>query len=139
VADGYDGRKQLRSAVGKRKVERVRNGAFNEVESERNDAAEPQTEASACGVNQESSARDERGRCGAEQAMSRGEQGRDGSVWSAATPALVTARDRIAPERMQRDGSMAPTLYHPRCSRHRQSGSRLFRLVQPTISRCSES
>ena len=44
-------RKQLRSAVGERKVERRRSGAFSEVESERNDADEPQTEAGACAVN----------------------------------------------------------------------------------------
>lgn len=52
-------------------MERRRSGAFSEVESERNDANEPQTEAGASGVNQETFARDERRRCGAEQAMSR--------------------------------------------------------------------
>ncbi len=80
----------LRSASGKWSDHGTERLA--KVESERNDAKEPQTEAGAPGVNQETSARDERGRCGAEQAMVEGgEQGRDGSVWSAATPALVTA------------------------------------------------
>lgn len=75
-------------------MKRLRNGAFSEVESERNDANEPQTEARACAVSRKSYARDEHGLCGAERAWSRGRQGGDReSMERSKTPALVTAGD----------------------------------------------
>jgi hypothetical protein len=67
---------QTASVCGRRaEVERRRNGVSCEAEPERNGTAEPQTEATTCAVNQESSAREERGLCGAEQAWSRREAG----------------------------------------------------------------
>jgi hypothetical protein len=66
----------MASVCGRRaEVEWRRSGAFSEAKRERNGTAEPQTEANACAMNQESSARDERGLGGAEQAWSRREAG----------------------------------------------------------------
>jgi len=71
-------------------VERRRSGACSEAESERNDVAEPLTEAAACALNHECYARDERGLCGAERARSGRDRGKTGSAWSVAKLALVT-------------------------------------------------
>ena len=59
-------------------MERRRRAAFSGTDAERNAVTEPQTEATVSAVNQESPARDERGRYGAEQAWSRRrDSGRD--------------------------------------------------------------
>ena len=83
----------LRAANGK--VERSRNEAFSEMQSERNAAAEPQTEAGRyCGTpqilivtNAHFAQRNGRGREGT---------GATGSPWREAKRALVTALQRVA-------------------------------------------